>query len=297
MASSCTHRVVTASPLVDAARLRSHLGARGLVVLDATVDKTADGRYVSGHAGFVDDGRIPGSRHADLIADFSDPQAPFPFTRPDAGAFEAGARALGICADSTVVVYDRRGGAWAARVWWLLRSFGHDDVGVLDGGLRAWVDAGGEVETGVVVPPRAGDFRATVRDGYFADTDAVRAAMNGDDPAGLVCALGRDVFEGRATVAGRAGHIPGSVNVPYPDLLDPTGHIDAHRVRAAVAELDRLPGRAAGRAVIGYCGGGINAAGLALALSVVGITTVEVYDGSLSEWNADPGNPLEIVDG
>ncbi|MGC0366374.1 thiosulfate/3-mercaptopyruvate sulfurtransferase [Rhodococcus sp. 27YEA15] len=281
------------SPLVDAAWLREHGADPSLIVFDATVSKTADGEYVSGRTSFAENGHIPGSRHADLIADFSDPDAPTPFMRPRPQALEAVARTHGIGSHSTVVAYDCRGGAWAARLWWLLRAYGHDDVRVLDGGLQSWIAAGGEMEFDDPAPAAVGDFRTEVRGGYFVDTAEVRALT---ESSLLVCGLGREVFDGREPVAGRRGHIPGSVNVPYLELLDAQGRVDPDRVRARFGPLTQHRQLTQHRPVVGYCGGGINAAGLALALSVAGFTDVQVYDGSLSEWNADPRNPLRYGD-
>ena len=290
MAAARGDRPVTAT-LVDVPWLRPRLHDPATVVLDATVAKSDDGRYLSGHNDFRELGHIPGARHADLIAEFSSPDASFPFTRPTAAAFESAARRLGIGADSTVVVYDTRSGAWAARLWWLLRSFGHRRVRVLDGGLAAWVRGGGRLETGASSAPPPGDFSADPQPGFFVDIDEVRAVSDGRSAGRLVCALPRDVFDGHTPIAGRLGHIPGSASVPYTDLLDEHDRLDTAATREVAGRLTRRTGSAR---IVGYCGGGVNAAGLALALSVAGVTDVAVYDGSLSEWNADPTNPLRV---
>src|SRR3954471_5861052 len=127
------------SPVVSTQWLADHLGADGLVVLDATVMPYTQpsGRqgYLSGHESYVMNGHLPGAVFADVIEELSDAGGRFPFTRPSAGQFEAAVGALGIDNGTSVVVYDAVAGQWAARLWWLFRSFGYDSVAVLDGGL------------------------------------------------------------------------------------------------------------------------------------------------------------------
>jgi thiosulfate/3-mercaptopyruvate sulfurtransferase len=264
-----------------------------LVVLDATIERDVgpSGRvaYRPGRH-LYEAGHIPGARFADLFNAFSAPDAPFLFTRPSAGQLQAAARALGINQTTTVVVYDSLTGAWAARVWWVLRSFGLRSAVVLNGGLRAWTETGRPVETGPALSGPEGGFIAETQDGYFVDLAEVRAiALKSPGAAdALVCATRRAEFAGQANDGPRAGHIPGSVSLPYPDLLDTKGRVDAAKgVRAWKAlGLERQS-----RPIL-YCGGGINAAGLALALTEVGFEGMAIFDGSLNEWRADPSLPM-----
>jgi thiosulfate/3-mercaptopyruvate sulfurtransferase len=275
------------SALVDVAWLAAH--ADGIVLLDASITRTvdADGRsvFADGRAGFEAQ-HLPGARFADLVGAFSDPQAPFGFTRPSAEQFERAARAVGIGQDSTVVAYDSLTGAWAARLWWVFRSFGFHDIRVLDGGLAAWRAAGHAVVSGPSPTVAPGTLVADPQDGYFVDTDAVLPLAGRPDPDHpVVCALRREEYLG---VGAAAGHIPGSSSLPYPDVLRPDGTVSVPAVRAAAESLglDRARGATL------YCGGGINAAGLALALTEAGYGGLTVYDGSLGEWRADPSRPL-----
>lgn len=260
-------------PLVTVGWLRRHLA--DVVLLDASIDRTADG-FGSGFAAFVAE-RLPGARFADLFDGFSDPTAPFPFTMPAVGALRETARSSGVRDSAPVVVYDRNGGAWAARVWWLLRVHGFRDVHVLDGGLSAWTAHGLPVESGTPAgpPPAVGELTLREPGPVTAGTAEVAAAPG----ERLVCALRRERFD--------AGHIPGSVSLPYHELLAPDGTIDVGAVRSRAAEA----GLDAGSIV--YCGGGINAAGLILALDAAGLPLPRLYDGSLSEWRADPSRPVE----
>ncbi|WP_019063450.1 sulfurtransferase [Streptomyces prunicolor] len=281
---------MTASAFVDAAWLHRHLD--DIVLLDATVDRRTE---PDGTTVFVDglalhtERRIPGAHFADLVAGFSDPLAPFPFTRPSSDRIAAYARELGIRQDTEVVVYDRLSGAWAARVWWVLRSAGITGVRVLDGGLTAWEAAGLPVTEGREAPPPPGDLVAAPAREHFTDLARMRLIADGDDPTPAVCALRHTEYLGDPARP-RSGHIPRTTNLPYADLLAPDHTLDLERT----AHLAQLHGLREGAGTVLYCGGAINAAGLALALREIGIDDVVLYDGSLGEWRAHPELPLAV---
>ncbi|ANF31239.1 hypothetical protein A0130_05760 [Leifsonia xyli] len=275
-------------PLVSTQWLADHLGSDGLVVLDATVVPSPgpDGRpgYVSGHDRFITDGHIPGSVFADLLEAFSDPTGRFPFTRPEAAAFEAAVAALGIGADTTVVVADAAVGQWAARLWYLFRAFGHDRVAVLDGGVTAWRAEGRPTEQGQVPRAAPGDASPLVarpRPGYWITTEEVAAIVAGDRPGALVCGTPPRDFAAR--------HIPGSLSAPAVRLVDRDTNtlLPERELRTLFADVLDAPGP-----IVVYCGAGIAAAADALALATLGRVDVLLYDGSLSEWAADPAAPL-----
>ncbi len=277
-------------PLISAAWLSRRLGDPGLVVVDASVLKSVAGggsKWRSGHCAFETAGHIPGARFADQIADFSDTDAPFAFTRPPAARFAAAAAAIGLSAGDTIVAYDSATGIWAARLWWLLRAMGHDRVAVLDGGLNAWVAGGRPLERGAgAVHPAV--FTARERPGRFVDAAEVLAIVEGRAAGRLVCVLRPPVFSGAEQRYARPGHIPGSLNLPHQDLLGPDNRflpIDELRKRLSslIASRERI---------VLYCGGGVTAAGTALALTLLGVRDIAIYEGSLSEWSADPALPM-----
>ncbi|MGW1620668.1 sulfurtransferase [Streptomyces sp. NPDC002172] len=278
------------SALVDAAWLRDRLGE--MVLLDATVDRHTgpDGGkiFVSG-LGLHTERRIPGAHFADLIAGFSDPEAPFNFTCPSPSRIASHARDLGIREDSTVVVYDRLTGAWAARVWWVLRTAGITRVRVLNGGLTAWEAAGLPVTDGREPAPAPGDVVARPAGDGFVGLERMKRIADGSDPTPAVCALRRTEYLGTPGRP-RSGHIPRTTSLPYADLLGPDNTLAHERT----ARLAGAHGIRAGDGTVLYCGGAINAAGLALALHEIGIDDVLLYDGSLSEWRADPALPLVV---
>lgn len=276
------------SPLVSTQWLADHLGADDLVILDASVLPRDDGQpgYRSGRDAWLA-GHLPGAQHADLIATFSQTGAPHPFTHLTADDFARAIGSLGVGNDTTVVVYDRLLGQWAARLWWLLRAAGHDRVAVLDGGQTAWTAQERGLESGEVTLPPA-EFTAHERAELWVTKEEVEAIVTGEAPGALVCGLPPKEFSGEEGARPRLGHIPGSVNVPVGRLVDRT----ANTLKPA-AELSELlaPVLDADRVVV-YCHGGIAAAADALALTVAGHRAVALYDGSLSEWSRDDEAPL-----
>lgn len=281
-------------PLIAAPWLVAHRAE--VIVLDASVGRI--GRpggatdFVSGRDVFTQ-AHIPGAHLADLFGAFSDPDAPFAFTRPHIAALEQEARRLGIRNDSNVVVYDRLGGAYAARIWVLFRACGFDRVRVLNGGLTAWVHAGGIVETGPEVSASPGDFTAHPVPSIFVSTEEVMELVASGDTSRspLVCGLRKVQFTAEGSDDPRLGHIPGSLNLPYADLLDSMGRLDFARLNDALEELQLGPELGRQITPVLYCGGGINAAGLALSLAATGRPSFRIYDDSMNGWTADPSRP------
>ena len=274
-------------PLVSTQWLADHLGSERLVIVDASVAMTRrpDGGavFVTGHEQYLVHGHIPGAVFADLLGPFSDPAARFPFTRPTAERFERAASELGVGDESTVVVYDSGIGTWAARLWWLLRSFGHERVAVLDGGYTAWRAEGRPTDVGHVEPVADVRFTTRPRNELWASKADVEDVVAGRSNASLVCGVPERDFA--------RAHIPGSLNVPAARLVsrDDRKFLDDATLRNEF-------GSAAHGRVIAYCGGGIAATANALALTLLGHDDVAVFDGSLNEWTADPDAPLAALD-
>jgi thiosulfate/3-mercaptopyruvate sulfurtransferase len=285
-------------PLIDADTLAAHLGHPSLRIFDATVHlrrEAAGTPYVpeSGRAGY-EHRHLPGAAFADLIGDLAEPASPFPFALPDAARFAAAAGALGIGPGTHAVTYSQTAPMWATRLWWLLGYFGFDEVSVLDGGLEAWREKGYDVERGTASysPVR---FEAGPRPERLARRSDVEAVV-ADGKAGrasvpqLINALRPDAFAGLTPGAySRPGRIPGSISVPYADLLDDSGRFrDTESIEGRFASAG-VDGDAP---VIAYCGGGISATVDVFALGLLG-RPARLYDGSLTEWSADPSLPLE----
>ncbi len=229
-------------------------------------------------------GHLPGAVFVDLDADLAGPpgrSGRHPL--PEPAAFAAAMRRAGVRTDRPVVVYDQNDATAAARAWWLLRDAGHPDVRVLDGGYDGWLAAGLPVETGAGPAPVPGDLPAG--SGSLPRLTADQAA-----------ALARSglLLDARAAARYRgevepvdpvAGHVPGAVSSPTADTVTPAG-----RFRPA-AELRRWFGAlgVTSEADVGaYCGSGVTAAHLVLALEVAGVSAA-LWPGSWSEWVAEPG--------
>jgi thiosulfate/3-mercaptopyruvate sulfurtransferase len=280
-------------PLVSPEELRNALDDERVRVFDATVflRRTVDGGPYTVHSGRQSyaQAHIPGAGFADIPGPLSDPASPFAFTVPTAENFAAAAGRLGIGDGTHVVAYAQDTPMWATRLWWLLRYFGHDATSVLDGGLVAWTAADGPVESGEsTYPPES--FTARPRPELLASLADVRG-ITGNGYACLVNALSPEVFRGEGPGAySRPGRIPGSVNVPWSGLIDAA--TNRFRPPAELATALNDGGVRADQPVIAYCGGGISATVDLFALWLTGRDDARLYDGSLTEWSANPDLPL-----
>lgn len=279
------------SPTVSTQWLADHLGSDKLVILDATVllYTQPNGRpgYLSGYDQYLVEGHIPGSVFADVLEEFSDPAGAFPFTRPGAELFEKAAGGAGIDNETTVVVYDGLVGQWAARIWWLFRAFGYDNVAVLDGGLTKWKAEERELESGHVEPVPA-EFSAAERPELWVDKSYVEGIVAGTEDAALVCALPPKEFSGEDGHRSRLGHIPGSLSAPAGRLVER----DSNAILPEAQLREKFAPVLKNERVVAYCAGGIAASADALALTLLGHTNVAIYDGSLNEWVADADAPV-----
>jgi thiosulfate/3-mercaptopyruvate sulfurtransferase len=254
---------VSFGPLVAPEWLSGRLGEPGLVVVDC--------RFVLGEPGAGErawlEGHIPSAAALDLDRDLSGPPgAGGRHPLPSSERFEVAARRAGIGPATRVVAYDEAGGGGAARLWWLLRHFGHDDVAVLDGGLRAWQ---GELRAGAE-SPEPGDFVARPRAGDTVDADELL------ESARLLDARAPERFRGETEpIDPVAGHIPGARNLPSATIA-PQGRF------LAPAELRERLGN---QPFVAYCGSGVTACNLLVAAELAGIEG-RLYPGSWSEWSA-----------
>lgn len=276
--------------LVSTEWLARHLKDPDIRVLDASWYLPGSGRdpraeYRSSH--------IPGARFFD-IDDVSDARSDLPHMVPPVEKFMSRMRALGVGDGHQIVVYDGAGLFSAARVWWLFRLMGQDNVAVLDGGFPKWQADGGEIED---MEPIIRDRHMTVRrqNHLVRDVTQVSAAAKLRDTE-IIDARAAARFRGEVPEPRpglRAGHIPGSRNVPFTSLLNDNGTM---KEPGALADIFEAAGVDLSRPVITTCGSGVTAAVLNLALTRMGKSDHSLYDGSWSEWGQFPTLPLATGD-
>lgn len=272
--------------LVSTEWLAAHIKDPDLRILDGSWHLPAVGRDAKAE---YNDAHIPGARFFD-IDEISDHRSELPHMAPPPEKFMSRLRAMGIGDGHQVVVYDTVGVSSAARVWWLFRLMGQDNVAVLDGGLPKWQAEGRATED---LPPIVRDRHMTVRvqNQLVRDVTQVSAASKlGDTQILDARSAGRFAGTDPEPRDGlRSGHIPGSRNLPFQTLLNPNGTLkDADGLRAAfaAAHVDL------NKPVITTCGSGVTACILALALERLGKRDWSVYDGSWAEWGAYPTVPV-----
>ena len=273
-------------PLVEAQWLKDNLGVSNIIIIDATLPKAV----AKDTEPMVDKVQIPGARFLDIKGKFSQVGAPFPNTMLDANAFNKAAKELGIDNDSALVVYDAHGIYSSARAWWMFRSMGHKNVAVLNGGLKSWMQKGYSVEPSGTGPYTPGNFIGNFNEGYFKDSRQVLDTISNAKEL-VVDARANDRFKGLVEEPReglRSGHIPGSVSLPYADLMKDEKLLDKNQL-SAIFE-DRLPKT---EKMIFSCGSGVTACILALGAEIAGIENISVYDGSWTEWGSKHELPIE----
>jgi thiosulfate/3-mercaptopyruvate sulfurtransferase len=267
--------------------LASALGRPGLRVLDGSWYLPGSGRdaaaeYAAGH--------IPGAVFFDLEA-ASDRTTPLPHMLPSAEEFAARMAELGLRGTDDFVVYDGSGvNLSAPRVWWTFRAFGHDRVAVLDGGIGKWRREGRPLEQGTVTLPH-GQFTARLDRHVVRDLASIRANLRSDTEQ-LVDTRSAGRFAGvepEPRPGLRRGHVPGSLNLPFTELVAPDGTVLPqdqlrHRLEAAGIDLSRP--------IVATCGSATSACALILSLHLIGQRQAAVYDGAWSEWASRADTPI-----
>lgn len=270
--------------LVPAATLRDHLVDPEWCVVDCrfSLADSEAGRRDFGAA------HIPGAVYAHLDDDLSGDIVPGVTGRhplPPVAEFTRFLSRLGIGPDTQVVAYDDAGGAFAARMWWMCRWLGHENVAVLDGGWVAWLAAGYPLTSSIDMRPAA-EFVPRVQHQLLASARDVETAL--DDPgSALVDARDPQRYRGDVEpIDPVAGHIPGAFNVPYKGNVDEKGDFrPADELQERYAEVSALK-------PIVYCGSGVTAAHDVLAMVHAGLPMPRLYAGSWSEWITVPERPV-----
>lgn len=261
------------SPIVSAKWLNENLNAENLIVLDGTINKVFD----------ASNNQIPNARFFDIKKKFSDTTDPFPSACPSAEQFQKEARVLGINKNSAIVVYDDKGIYSSARVWWLFKVMGHNNVGVLNGGFPEWLISNYPTEKSKSSKIKSGDFVAEYHQKYMQFFEDVKQASTNKTHT-IIDARSKERFlslvdEPREGL--RRGNIPNSINLPFEDLMDGKVLKDANELAPIFNALAKKE-----EPIIFSCGSGITACILALGADILGYKNIAVYDGSWTEWGS-----------
>ena len=274
--------------LVSTDWLERELGAPDLRVIDASFFLAADGRDARAE---FEAAHIPGAVFLD-IEEVSDPSSAAPHMLPSEPKFASRMQSLGLGDGNRFVVYDNSPLHSAARAWWMLRIFGAHHVALLDGGLQKWREEGRALESGRQ-PHRHGHFTAALDRKAVAGKADVLALVGGDGQQ-IVDARGAARFAGEETEPRpglASGHIPGSLNLPQGQLFEADNRWK--RGEALRGAFERA-GVDLNKPMVTSCGSGITAAVLLFGAHLLGKEDVRLYDGSWSEWGADPATPKAI---
>ena len=268
--------------LVETSWLAERMGAPDLIILDGsmhlpTAKRDAFAEYKAEH--------IEGAMFFD-INDIADEKSSLPHMLPTAAKFASRMRKMGIGDGMRIIVYDSEGLYSAARVWWMFRTMGHNDVAVLNGGLKKWKAEGRPVTDEVTQLRTPRHFTGRLIAELVRDKDDVKALI-GSKTTQIVDARAAGRFAGTVPEprAGlRSGHIPSSKNVPFGTLLNADGTLKSE---AELASIFKAAGVDPMKPVVASCGSGVTAGVIALALARLGQTNAAVYDGSWSEWGLE----------
>ena len=273
--------------LVSTEWLASHLASPDIAILDAswhlpTAGRDAKKEFLAGH--------IPGARFFD-IDELSDTASRLPHMLPAPEKFASRMRKMGVGDGKRVIAYDAAGLFSAARCWWMFKAMGHDDVAVLDGGLRKWQAEGRALEDGPPPPAQERHFTARFRATMVKDMADVAAALS-SGTAQIADARSGTRFRGEEIEPRpgvRPGHMPGAKNVHYASLLNADGTLKSP---AGIEAAFTAAGIDVTKPVITSCGSGVTAAILTLALTLIGARDHALYDGSWTQWGGNPDAPV-----
>lgn len=283
---------MTAHLLVTTQWLHDHLSDPNLRIVDIrghVIPASEPLPHYFNHREDYIKSHIPGAVFVDWVHEITDPNDPRHATIAQPDRYEAFASRIGIGPDTFVVAYDDADGMFAARLWWSLNYYGHEQVAVLDGGWNKWTAENRPI-TDQVPHISPGQFRAHSNPNLHRSGEQILAGL-GTSERVLLDVRSEPEFTGKMARAKRKGHIPGAVNLPRPMMVAPDHTLlPPDQLRALFAQhgIDSDSPE-----IVTYCNGGVSASYGLLALKVAGFENVALYDGSWKEWGNDDSKPIE----
>ena len=282
--------------IISCEELKRNLGNKRVRIYDCTTflnytDNHPSKPYdvESGYQDYLKE-HIPGASFLDLQNQISNIESQYKFTFPDVDVLGNRFGKLGIGKPYHIILYSKNGLQWATRVWWMIYTLGHTNVSVLNGGLKEWKRLDYDIESGESFYSET-TFSNFKNQSFFVGREQTLDAMN-DKNCCLINALTSDIHNGESTRYGRPGRIPGSINIPFSDLMD----VNTHMLKSPKEALSAFEKHNITKdsEILNYCGGGIAATLNAFVLHQLGFEKLKVYDNSLSEWAMDKTLPMEI---
>ena len=276
--------------------LKRNLGNKNVRIYDCTTflhytDDHPSKPYdvESGYQNYLKE-HIPGASFLDLQNQISNTESQYKFTFPNIELLRKSFGKLGIGQPYHVILYAKNGLQWATRVWWMIYLLGYTNVSVLNGGLKEWKRRDYDLEPGKNFYSET-TFPIYESQSFFVGREQTLDAMN-DNSCFLINALTSDIHNGESTRYGRPGRIPGSINIPFSDLMD----LNTHMLKSPKEALSAFEQHNITKdsEILNYCGGGIAATLNAFVLYQLGFEKLTVYDNSLSEWAMDTSLPMEV---
>ena len=212
-----------------------------------------------------------------------DQKSNLPHTIPNTNQFEASVKKLGIKNSDHIVIYSKDGIGTSPRVWWLFKIFGHKKISILNGGIKSWIDEGGEISKGKIEKFTNINYKANYNSAHFCNLSDIQEVTKKHE-CQIIDARSKGRFDGilpepRKNI--RSGHIPGSQNLPYQNLIDNNGYLlDSKKLKILLSKKNIN----INEPIISTCGSGVSACVLAFALESIGKQNWKIYDGSWTEW-------------